>query len=85
MAGVYDFLKNPFAFLFTRSSASDRVAEYVIREHAGGRSLTDVLEDHYVQNRLSPEQQRRLLDRPDLIHAVGAQAVAAARDTLQST
>jgi len=82
VAGVSDFLKNPFAFLFTRNSAEDRVAEYVKREHATGRSLTEVLEDHYVQNRLSPEQQRRLLDRPDLIHAVGVQDIAAARDAV---
>ncbi len=82
MAGVSDFLKNPFSFLFTRNSAEDRVAEYVKREHAAGRSLAEVLEDHYVQNRLSPEQQRRLLDRPDLIHAVGVQDIAAARDAL---
>jgi hypothetical protein len=82
VAGVSDFLKNPFSFLFTRNSAEDRVAEYVKREHAAGRSLAEVLEDHYVQNRLSPEQQRRLLDRPDLIHAVGVQDIAAARDAL---
>jgi hypothetical protein len=82
VAGVSDFLKNPFAFLFARNSAEDRVAEYVKREHAGGRSLAEVLEDHYVQNRLSPEQQRRLLDRPDLIHAVGVQDIAAARDAV---
>ena len=35
---------------------------------AGARSH-EILEDKYVQNRLTPEQQRRLLDRPEIIEA----------------
>jgi hypothetical protein len=64
-------LKSPFSFLFTRTKAEEVVAEYVIREHHLGRALNDILEDSYVTNRLSPEQVRRLLDRPDIVHAVG--------------
>ena len=56
--------KNMFSFLFSRGSAEEHVARYVIREHDRGRSLNEILEDKYVQNRLTPEQQRRLLDRP---------------------
>ena len=52
------------------------MAQYVIREHDRGRSLHDILEDKYVVNRLqSPEQRAALLDRPEVIHAVGADKV----------
>ena len=39
------WIRNPFSFLFARSSAEDRVCEYVIREHHRGRALDDILED----------------------------------------
>jgi len=61
--------KNLFSFLFQRDSAEEHVARYVVREHDRGRSLHEILEDKYVQNRLTPEQQKRLLDRPEMIAA----------------
>ncbi len=73
-----------FSFLFQRSSAEERVAAYVIREHDRGRSLTEILEDPYVRNRLTPPQRERLLDRPELIEAIGDDTVAAVRDTMSS-
>jgi hypothetical protein len=76
------FIRNPFSFLFTRTSAEERVAAYVIREHQRGRALQDILGDRYVQNRLTPQQQSRLLDRPELIHALGDDTVEAAREHL---
>ena len=63
--------KNPFSSLFARSSRDDQLAAYVIREHAGGRSLDDILEDPYLRNRSTDEQRRRLVERPDVIRAVG--------------
>ncbi|HET9460591.1 MAG TPA: hypothetical protein VFO56_01520 [Gaiellaceae bacterium] len=74
--------KNLFSFLFQRSSAEEHVARYVIREHDGGRSLDEVLKDRYVQNRLTPEQQRRLLDRPEIIEAISGDMLEAAKSTL---
>jgi hypothetical protein len=74
-------LRNPFSFLFARSSSEERVAAYVIREHERGRTLQEVLDDPYVRNRLSPQQQARLLDRPDIIRAIGQDTVASARDS----
>ena len=47
------------------------MATYVIREHERGRALAEIMEDKYVQNRLTPEQRRRLLDRPEVIRAIG--------------
>jgi hypothetical protein len=42
----------------------------------------DILEDHYVTNRCTPEQIRRLLDRPDVLHALGENLVAEAKTQL---
>jgi hypothetical protein len=71
--------KNLFSFLFQRSSAEEHVARYVIREHDRGRSLDEILEDRYVQNRLSPEQQKRLLDRPEIVGAISGDVLEAAK------
>jgi hypothetical protein len=84
MQRLASLLRSPFSFLFSRSSAEDRVAAYVIREHSRGRGLSEILEDRYVQNRLSPPQQRRLLDRPELVHALGDDAVAQTRHELET-
>jgi hypothetical protein len=74
-----DLFQNPFSFLFARSSAEERVATYVIREHGRGRDLKDILEDRYVQNRLTKEQVLRLLDRPEVVRALGETTVQSAR------
>jgi len=75
-------LRNPFSFLFARSSKEERVAAYVIREHERGRSLEEILEDPYVRNRLTPPQRARLLDREDIIRAVGSDTVHSARESI---
>ena len=72
-----------FSFLFQRSSAEERVAAYVIREHDRGRDLAEILEDRYVQNRLTPDQRARLLDRPEVIKAIGNDTIADARHTIE--
>jgi hypothetical protein len=74
------FLRNPFSFLFARSGKEERVAAYVVREHARGRPLRDILEDPYVRNRLTDTEVARLLDRPELVHALGERAVAPERE-----
>jgi hypothetical protein len=72
-----------FSFLFQRSTSEERVAQYVIREHDRGRPLNEILEDKYVVNRLtSPEQRARLLDRPEVVHAVGANMAESAKSSL---
>jgi hypothetical protein len=79
---VGSFLRNPFSFLFTRSSAEEVVSAYLLREHAQGRSVAEIVTDPYVHNRLTPEQTQRMLERPELIRALGEQDIAAARDIL---
>ena len=82
MARLGDILRSPFAFLFTRSQKEELMAEYVIREHHRGRPLVEVLEDAHVRNNLSDEQVKRLLDRPELVHAVGRDVIDALRSEL---
>jgi hypothetical protein len=72
-----------FSFLFARSSNEERVLAYLIREHQRGRALGEIMRDRYVQNRLTPQQQSRLLDRPELIQAVGDDTVETARGSLK--
>ena len=79
------WFRNPFSFLFQRSSGEERVATYVIREHSRGRSLAEIMEDRYVQNRLSPEAQKRLLDRPEVIRAIGEGERAEAQAQVESS
>jgi hypothetical protein len=73
------FFRNPFSFLFTRSTAQDRIIAYVLREHERGRALSEILEDPYVRNRCTPQERERLLDRPEIIRAVGDDVAAAAK------
>ncbi|HET7568131.1 MAG TPA: hypothetical protein VFJ91_09090 [Gaiellaceae bacterium] len=82
MLRLGSFLRNPFSFLFAKTAKEERVAEYVIREHRNGRRVTDILQDHYVQNRLNPRQQGRLLEREDLIRAVSHDDLDQAREFL---
>ena len=71
-----------FSFLFSRGSAEEHVARYIVREHDRGRSLGEILEDKYVQNRLNAEQQRRLLDRPELIESFSGDTLEAAKASI---
>jgi hypothetical protein len=74
--------KNLFSFLFQRSSAEEHVARYVVREHDRGRSLDEILQDRYVQNRLTPEQQKRLLDRPEIVGAISGDVLESVKTTI---
>ena len=78
-------LRNLFSFLFQRSTSEERVAQYVMREHARGRALQEILADHYVVNRLkTPEQRSRLLDRPEVVHAFGVDDIESERASLSA-
>jgi len=78
------FLRNPFSFLFAKTSMEEQVIAYLTREHARGRRASEILEDRYIQNRLTPQQQARLLDRPEVVHALGEHDVDAARRFLEA-
>lgn len=82
MLRLGSFVRNPFSFLFAKTSMEDQVVAYLKREHGRGRRVDEILQDRYVQNRLTPTQQARLLDRPDLVRALGEQDVDTARQSL---
>ena len=84
MGRLSDLFRNPFSFLFQRSSQEERLAAYVIREHERGRSLEEILNDRYLVNRTTPAQRARLLDRPEVIRAIGDETIESARSTLAS-
>lgn len=76
--------RNPFAFLFAGSRREDYLVQYVLREYGRGRLLSDVFMDPYVRNRSTPEERARLLDRPDVVSAIGEQALAELRLGLET-
>ncbi len=75
-------LRGLFSFLGARSTQEERIAAYLIREHDRGRSLTDILDDPYVRNRCSTREIARLLDRPDVMKAIGDDMAEAAKASL---
>jgi hypothetical protein len=79
LANFAETVRNMFSSLFARSSAEDRIATYLIREHERGRTVHEIIEDPYVTNRLSREQISRVLERPEIIHALGEATAAGAR------
>jgi hypothetical protein len=74
--------RNPFAFLLVRSSREGYLSRYVVREYGRGRSLRDILDDPYVRNRSTEHERARLLERPEVVAAIGDQAVAELRRAL---
>jgi hypothetical protein len=82
VARLSSFLRSPFSFLFARSSKDERLAAYVIREHERGRPLSEILDDPYIRNRATPQEIARLLDRPEVIRALGAGLAAAEQERL---
>ena len=74
-----------FSFLFPAligRGASRRLRDP--RALTAGAILAEILEDRYVQNRLTPEQRARLLDRPEVIKAIGNDTIADARHTIEA-
>jgi hypothetical protein len=63
--------RNPFRNLFGSSRREEFLARYVLREHALGRPLAEVLDDLYVRNRSTSEERARVLDRPEVVAALG--------------
>ena len=63
----------------------DSLAAYVIREHRSGRALQEILEDPYLKNRATDEQRLKLLERPDVIRAVGEDIANMAADHVRET
>lgn len=61
-------------------SKEEALAAYIVREHRAGRSLEEILDDPYLKNRATDEQRLRLLERPEVIRAVGEDTAAMAAE-----
>jgi hypothetical protein len=72
-------LRDIFRNFFARSQGEDRIAQYVIREHERGRPLADILDDPYIKNRTTESERKRLLDRPEVVRALGHDVVEQAK------
>lgn len=68
--------RNPFKFLFGTTRREQYVERYVLREHKKGRAFAAILDDPYVHAWSSPEERARLLERPNVVAAVGDHALA---------
>jgi hypothetical protein len=66
-----------------RITRADALVSYIVREHALGRSLDDILDDPYLKNRATEEQRLRLLETPEVIRAVGEHTAATARERVR--
>jgi hypothetical protein len=77
-----DFIRNLFA---STKSSNERIATYIVREHDRGRTLEDILDDPYVVNRCSPAEIARVLERPEVVKALGPEAKAALASDTQSS
>ena len=64
-------------------SKEESLAAYIVREHKQGRDVASILDDPYLKNRCSDEQRLRLLERPEVIRAIGEDTAAAARESVQ--
>lgn len=76
---LLDTLREVFSFLGGHNRSEAAVAQYVIREHHRGRGLEEILGDPYVTNRCTRQQIDRLLDRPEVVHAIGEDMIARVR------
>ncbi len=80
--GLAEAIRGAFSFLSSSTRNEQRIADYVVREHHRGRTLQEILQDKYVTNRCTPEQIKRLLDRPEVVHAIGDDIVDAAKQAV---
>jgi hypothetical protein len=67
-----------------RSARHKRLIEYVVREVKPGRPLAEVLEDPYLINRANITERRALLEEPEVVEAVSAEALAEMRRRLEA-
>jgi len=71
--------RNPFKSLFGKTRREQYVERYVLREHRKGRAFAEILDDPYVRAWSTAEERARLLERPEIVSAVGSSAIAGLR------
>ena len=68
--------RNPFKSLFVRTRREQYLERYLLREHKKGRAVAEILDDPYVRAWSTPQERARLLERPNVIAAVGEHTIA---------
>jgi hypothetical protein len=68
--------------LFPQRRDEEQVTRYILREHARGRFLEEILLDPYVRNHCSPEELGRIFEDPAVVHVLGADVIAGIRHML---
>ena len=63
-------------------AAEDALVRYVVREVELGRTLAEVFEDPYVTNRATATDRMRLMERREVIDAVGEDVLESLRTQL---
>jgi hypothetical protein len=74
--------RNPFSFLFAATKRDRYLEQYLLREYRKGRPIAEVLEDPYIRGWSTPEERARLLERPNVVSAIGENEIADLRATL---
>ena len=59
------------------------LVQYVLREYGRGRALEEILADPYVRNRSTSSERARLLDRPDVVAAIGERRIDEMKRSLE--
>ena len=73
----------PTPTALSSSRLDDRNREFV-RASTGVEGLDEILGDRYLINRTTPSQRARLLDRPEVVRAIGDDTIADARRALST-
>ena len=74
--------RNPFSFLFATTKRDQYLERYVLREDRRGRPFAEILEDPYIRAWSTPDERAGLLERPNVVSAIGEHAIADLRATL---
>ena len=62
----------------------EEVLHHVLKEVRAGRTLDDVLQDPYVEERREPGTHDKVLDHPEVAEVVGAEIIAQMRQMLDT-
>jgi len=72
MAGLVDKIQSILDDM-SNDAVEERVVDYVVRELQNGRSLSEVVRDPYVKNRLNEERISRVFSDAEVVDALEEQ------------
>ncbi len=72
MAGLAEKIQSILDDMFN-DAVEERVVDYVVRELQNGRSLSEIVRDPYVKNRLNEERISRVFSDAEVVDALEEQ------------